>query len=328
MILLARKFTSSVKLSESLMAAHTTLSPILSLLRTPPTATDSHRRRSVAFTTPSHYAERLSNLLLRRDWTPVWCPTVVVEPTPLTHSNLLHFLSPPSSVSAAAPLESFSAIAFTSRAGITAFTAAMEEASPPPILSPVGDVFTVAALGQDAELLDRGFLCRICARPERVRVLVPPTASPSGLVESLGPGRGRSVLCPVPRVVALEEPSVVPDFLRQLGLIGWAPVRVDGYVTRWAGPNCLRRLVGDEGQRLDAVVFTSTAEVEGMLKGLKEFGLSWAEFRSKWAGLVVAAHGPVTAKGAERLGVTVDVVGSRFGSFDGVVEALSNALGE
>lgn len=253
-----------------------------------------------------------------------------MESTPLTRSNLHHFLSPPST-SAAVPLESFSAIAFTSRAGITAFIAAMEEASPP-ILSPAGDVFTVAALGQDAELLDRGFLCQICARPERVRVLVPPTASPSGLVESLGQGRGRSVLCPVPRVVDLDEPPVVPDFLRQLGLMGWAPIRVDGYETRWAGPNCIERLVGvdlqSEGQRLDAVVFTSTAEVEGMLKGLREFGLTWAEFKKKWAGLVVAAHGPVTAKGAERLGVRVDVVGSRFGSFDGVVEALYNAFEE
>jgi len=37
---------------------------------------------------------------------------------------------------------------------------------------------------------------------------------------------------------------------------------------------------------------------------------------------VVAAHRPVTAAGAERLGVKVDVVSSRFDSFEGVVDAL------
>lgn len=34
----------------------------------------------------------------------------------------------------------------------------------------------------------------------------------------------------------------------------------------------------------------------------------------------MAAHGPVTADGARRAGVRVDVVGTRFGSFAGVVD--------
>lgn len=78
-----------------------------------------------------------------------------------------------------------------------------------------------------------------------------------------------------------------------------------------------------ERDDLDAIVFTSTAEVEGLLKSLSEFyGLDWAMVRRRWPELVVAAHGPVTAAGAERLGVSVDVVSSRFDSFDGVVDAL------
>jgi hypothetical protein len=58
----------------------------------------------------------------------------------------------------------------------------------------------------------------------------------------------------------------------------------------------------------------------GLLKSLKDFG-----WRSLWGGgvwRVVAAHRPVTAAGAERLGVKVDVVSSRFDSFEGVVDAL------
>jgi len=42
--------------------------------------------------------------------------------------------------------------------------------------------------------------------------------------------------------------------------------------------------------------------------------------------MVVAAHGPVTANGARRLGVEVDVVSARFSSFHGVVVALATVF--
>jgi len=50
----------------------------------------------------------------------------------------------------------------------------------------------------------------------------------------------------------------------------------------------------------------------------------WGEefVRERCPEVVVAAHGPVTAAGAERLGVKVDVMSSRFDSFEGVVDAL------
>ena len=69
--------------------------------------------------------------------------------------------------------------------------------------------------------------------------------------------------------------------------------------------------------------FTSTAEVEGLLKSLQELGLNWDMMRMRCPRMLVAAHGPVTASGAERLGVGIDVVSTRFDSFDGVVDALA-----
>ncbi|XP_057432704.1 uncharacterized protein LOC130725502 [Lotus japonicus] len=267
---------------------------------------------TVAFTTPPNYAARLSHLLTVNAFKPLWCPTLIIQPTP---SNLTPFLDP------------FSAIAFTSRTAIQSFIHATEPLPQPP-LSPDGPTFTVAALGKDAELLDRDFLSRICARPDRVSVLVPPTATPSSLTEALGPGGGREVLCPVPAVVGVEEPPVVPGFLRELRAGGWVPVRVEAYETRWAGPRCAEGIVrrSEEEGGLDAVVFTSSAEVEGLLKSLQEFGLGFEDLRRRSPGLVVAAHGPVTAAGAERLGVEVDVVSSKFDSFDGVVDVLKVTL--
>lgn len=280
---------------------------------TPLSASSKH---TVAFTTPPNYAARLSHLLTLKGYIPLWCPTVLVHPTP---HILLPYLSPPF-------LQPFSALAFTSRTAIHSFSEAAAAARlNHPLLSSQVDTFLIAALGKDAELIDSDVLAKFCHEPNRIRVLVPPTATPRGLVESLGEGNGRKILCLVPLVVGLEEPSVVPDFLRDLEANGWAPVRVNAYETRWAGPECAREVVERcESGALSALVFTSTAEVEGMLKSLREFG--WTNLgelvRERCPEMVVAAHGPVTAAGAERLGVKVDVVSSRFDSFDGVVDAL------
>ncbi|KAL3744247.1 hypothetical protein ACJRO7_013496 [Eucalyptus globulus] len=277
---------------------------------------------TVAFTTPQNYAPRLSRLLALKGHAPLWCPTLSVGPTPHTVSSLRSHLRPPA-------LEPFSAVAFTSRAGIAAFSAALA-ALPAPLLGPDGGAFVVAALGRDSELLDADLLSRICADPRRIETLVPQVASPRGLADSLGRGDGRRIPCPVPLVVGIKEPPVVPEFIGDLEANGWAVVRVAAYETRWLGEDCAGAIVrrgGDGGEGLDAIVFTSSGEVEGLLRSLREgFGWEWEDVRRRWPELVVAAHGPVTAAGAERLGVGVDVVGHKFESFGGVVEALSLKL--
>ncbi|TKY73076.1 uroporphyrinogen-III synthase [Spatholobus suberectus] len=264
------------------------------------TAVTNLHSPTIAFTTPPNYAARLSHLLTLNAYTPLWCPTLLIQPTP---STLTPYLSPHS-------LHPFSAIAFTSRTAIQVFLQAAAPLSEPP-LPPSGPAFTLAALGKDSELLDHDFVLRLCSNPQRFRVLVPPTATPSALAAALGDGGGRRVLCPVPLVVGVEEPPVVPAFLRELRSAGWVPVRVEAYETRWAGPGCAEGIVraSEEEGGLDAVVFTSSAEVEGLLKGLREFGLGFGDLRRRCPGLVVAAHGPVTAAGAQRLGVEVDVYG-------------------
>ncbi|KDP38630.1 hypothetical protein JCGZ_03983 [Jatropha curcas] len=277
-------------------------------------------RPTVAFTTPQNYATRLSQLLTLKSLTPLWCPTIITGPTPQILSSLALHLAP-------STISSISAVVFPSRTAITAFSTAIKSLATP-LLPTKGDSFIVGALGKDAELIDTEFLLNFCSNIDRIRVLVPPTATPTGLVQLLGAGGGRRVLCLVPEVVGLEEPPVVPNFLRELQASSWSPVRVDAYQTRWLGPSCAEEIVNrseaktEEGNGLDAVVFTSSAEVEGLLKSLNELGWDWETVRRRWPDLVVAAHGPVTAAGAERLGVDVDVVSGRFGSFDGVVDAL------
>ncbi|KAI3737812.1 hypothetical protein L2E82_27825 [Cichorium intybus] len=97
-----------------------------------------------------------------------------------------------------------------------AFSDALSELNSTP-LSPSGEVFTVCALGKDSELIDNLFVSKIRNNRERIKVLVPEIPTPAGLVESLGYGLGRRVLCPVPLVVGLEEPPVVPNFFTRPG---------------------------------------------------------------------------------------------------------------
>ncbi|KAK4265331.1 hypothetical protein QN277_026396 [Acacia crassicarpa] len=294
------------------MLAH--LSSIISM-------TPHGNKPTVAFTTPPNYAARISHILSLNGYNPLWCPTLVVEPTPHTISALKPYLSPHT-------LDHFSAIAFTSRTAIQAFSDAAVNLTEPP-LSPSGDTFTIAALGKDSELIDHTFVSKLCDNLERIRVLVPATATPSGLVDSLGVGGGRRVLCPVPLVVELKEPPVVPNFMRELHGGGWVPVRVNAYETRWAGPRCAEGIVkrAEEG-RLDVLIFTSSAEVEGLLKSLKELGLDFERLKNMCPQLIVASHGPVTKAGSERLGVKVDVVSSKFDSFDGVVHSINLTFGK
>ncbi|XP_050225693.1 uncharacterized protein LOC126675136 [Mercurialis annua] len=273
---------------------------------------------TVAFTTPQNYATRLSHLLALKSLNPLWCPTIVTQPTPQTVSSLASHLVP----HAISPI---SAILFPSRTAISAFSEATISLNTP-LLPPSHDGLILGALGKDAELIDTAFLLNISSHVENVRVIVPPTATPSCLVKSLGAGGGgRRVLCLLPQFAGLNEPEVVPEFLRELEYAGWVPIRVNAYETRWLGPTCAEGIVVEEGN-LRAVVFSSCAEVEGLLKSLSEYGWDWGTVRRRWPELVVAAHGPVTAAGAERLGVDVDVVSDRFSSFDGVVDALCNSL--
>ncbi|GLJ36297.1 hypothetical protein SUGI_0728740 [Cryptomeria japonica] len=152
-------------------------------------------------------------------------------------------------------------------------------------LNKKGDPFFVGALGKNAQLLKD---LKFCIENPRVKTLVPTIAIPKGLVDELGDGHVRKILCPLPLVLGLDKPSVVPNFLMALQAKGWDAVRLNAYVTR---------------------TFCS-------------LGVDWNMFKSRHPMLLVAAHGPLTSSGAQRIGVQIDVVSKQFHSFAGVIDAL------
>ncbi|XP_024543433.1 uncharacterized protein LOC9656883 [Selaginella moellendorffii] len=256
----------------------------------------------VAFTAPGSYAPRLEQALDREGAATVSCPTIAVERTPHTQSSVRRAVS---------ALHTYSCIAFTSRSGIASIAHALGEVR----LSGCAEL-VVGALGKDAELIQELDLFKEHREQQRLTVVVPRVATPDALVEELGDGAGRRLLCPVPYACGgLSEPDVVPNFVAALQRHGWDVERLDAYATSWTGSASVTPLLAGA---VDALVFTSTAEVEGLLMALHAHHLTIA---SLWP-CVLVAFGPVTARGAKRLGVDVDVVGHRFNSFTDLADLL------
>ncbi|MCM1984491.1 uroporphyrinogen-III synthase [Lyngbya confervoides] len=263
----------------------------------------------VAFTSPVSYGEFLRSQLESAGAIPLWVPTISIQQSDRLQAKVRQVI--------AAELHQISGLAFTSRNGIRAVASALSSVDLPPLRTP----FYLGALGRDAQLLSS--LTEIYPHPH-CQVVVPPVATPEALVEALGPGQGRPLLCPVPRVVGLTEPAVIPNFLKAIAHRGWRPLRLDAYETIWCGADCAAALVqggrvSQPVQKAAAIILTSTAEVEGLLKSLRALQID----PHRWLqGVVVAAHGPVTAQGIRAQGVQVQVVSSDSSSFAGVVQAL------
>eukprot|EP00892_Ulva_mutabilis_P012592 jgi/Ulvmu1/9705/UM055_0043.1 len=270
-----------------------------------------HNRR-VIVTGPRQYASKLTGLLLDAGARPLWVPCVEISA-----------LEDPGQVSALQQalrnLPAFTHVAFTSKNGINAVLQELDRiyrASARTIVEDSG--VRLCALGADAQALE--------AAGYPVHVL-PQEASTQGLVRELaarGELEGARVLCPVPFVTGgLVEPPVVPRFLAALEEGGASATRVPAYMTR-AGvtaDDIAPEAALMSGGCVDAVVFTSTAEAQGLLSALG--GVEDLQALVLDQGIVLAAHGPYTAAGvAAATDLSVDVIGSAFGSFHGVVAAL------
>lgn len=231
--------------------------------------------------------------------------------------------------------------------------------------------FSLWALGADAEAL-------ASAGVPAALIRTPQEASTTGMVSEMaregGGDRSGSyadsrILCPVPAVVGgLAEPPVVPRFLRGLReRVGAVPVRVAAYSTAppadarrseraGVAPSAAAELSLLSAGEIDAVVFSSTAEAQGLamaaggveaLLGMiargNEARREKRRRRSKGGGsgneegpgdpsdddsdddIVLAAHGPYTAAGASEVfggEARISVVPETFSSFAGVVSAL------
>lgn len=254
--------------------------------------------KTVLFTAPRNYAGRLGQLLIERGARPVWMPTISIEPL-ADYSAFDKLIR---------ERDKYSWIAFTSRNGIDAYLNRVEALGLRP--ADVAGLRT-AVIGNDALLLERAGLSP---------TLIPPVPSPIGIVDELR-RRGEVsgvVIVPAPDVIGMEEPAVVPNFIRDLEAIGLKIHRVPAYVTARETRNLdvgTRMLLAGE---VDIVAFTSRGEIESLLLHLG----AQRDALNKRAAL--ACFGPITSEGARLRNLTVDIVAEDYSRFEGFVSAMED----
>lgn len=254
--------------------------------------------KTVLYTAPRNYAGRLGQILIEHGARPVWMPTIYIEPMPdyKVFDEVLR------------EHDKYDWIAFTSRNGIEAYLNRLDALGLKP--EDVRQLQT-AAIGNDARLIEEAGI-----KP----ALVPPAPSPIGIVNELkrrGVTSG-TVIVPAPDVVGMEEPAVVPDFIRDLEAIGVKTKRVPAYITARETRGLergTRMLLSGE---IDMIAFTSRGEIDSLLAHLGKDGSVLNEKT------VVACFGPITSEGARLRNMRVDVVARDYSRFEGFVAAMED----
>ncbi|GAB1538746.1 hypothetical protein NUACC21_14100 [Scytonema sp. NUACC21] len=254
--------------------------------------------KRILITAPRNYALRLSQLLIKQGALPLLMPTV--ETYPLEDFAQLD--------SALEKIEQFDWIAFTSRNGIDAFFQRLEYLQINPL---VLTKCCLCAIGVDAE--------KLAAFGVNVD-LVPEEPSPAGIITELAkiPDIAKqSVLLPVPQVVGVPEPDVIPNFIAGLEMLGMNVTRVPTYMTRSIEKAAYEVELNLIRQgKIDAIAFSSTAEVASFLK--------MVDSKRDYEETTIACFGPYTAANAEKLGLKVSIVAKDYSSFVGFTEAIAS----
>lgn len=253
--------------------------------------------KRIVITAPRPYAARLATAMILQGGLPIVMPTIetcALDPSPTLDQALQH-------------LKDFSWVAFTSRTGIQAVILRLQQLDIPLFLL---NQCHICAIGQDAEQLQE----------LGIRVdLVPDESSPAGIVAKLAqiPGiETQRILVPIPQVERMPEPDIVPEFLADLQQLGLTVVSAPAYVTRRLDATDYAVELEQIYQgRVDAIAFSSTAEISALLQ--------MVDSETLMKHCVIACFGPYTAGSAKALGLSVDIVSQDFSSFTGFVEAIA-----
>jgi uroporphyrinogen-III synthase len=250
--------------------------------------------KRVFFPTPRHYAGLLTRLLVERGARPIWAPTIETWPVD-DYSELDAILKLP---------RDWKWIAFTSTNGVEAVAQRLKALGLPVTAM---KRFKLAAFAADARALQALGL---------QADLMPRQGDPQGMIDELKAMgvKGQKVVVPVPQVVGVDEPFVVPEFIRDLQGLGMVTKRIEAYQTRAVTAGLDFELDALLGGKVDITVLTSSAETFALLKlrpGMRE-----AINKT-----TVVYMGPYTAKTGVKEGLRSDVMPQKM-DMPGVVEAI------
>ncbi|MFN6498319.1 MAG: uroporphyrinogen-III synthase [Nostoc sp. DedQUE01] len=265
-------------------------------LLTPSSKLPLHSKR-ILVTAPRNYACRLSEQIIKKGGLPVLMPTI--ETCYLSNYTQLD--------NSLSRIKEFDWIIFTSRNGIIAFFHRMNDLNIPVSVLENGQL---CALGKDSESLF-SFSGKVD--------LIPRESSPAGIVaelEKIAEIHQKKVLVPAPEVVGLPEPNVIPNLVTDLENLGIQVTRVPAYITQGLDKNIYSIELDLMRQgKIDAIAFSSTAEVESFLRMVNS--------PRDYGNCAIACFGPYTTANAQKLGMNVSIESKDYSSFEGFAEAIA-----
>lgn len=271
----------------------------------------------ILFTSPLQYADRVSASIQRLGGRPVWLPGI--EITHLACDDALDHMTVMME-----DLLHCDYLILPSKNAILSLLHHWSKGNQQMVIDRLNSIDAeVWAMGADAD-----FLKELGVH----RVMKPNVSSTQGIVESIKGTKKASdagkALCIVPHVVApLVEPDVVPNFFANLESIGLDPIRVPGYETR-IGPDSQYSSAEIDmltSGHIKAIAFTSTAESQGLSQIVGRETLLQCIHEHD---ILLAAHGPTTARGVEKtLHIAdIDCISKDSSTFDGLAEAMAEKL--
>jgi uroporphyrinogen-III synthase len=261
------------------------------------------QQRTIVVPTPEHYAGRFIRIIEEANGIAIKLPTIETVFNPCT-AKMDHVLKNPGK---------YDWVALPSRKAIQSFFRRVKVLS---ITSSQLDSLQFCAIGKDMEYLEEEYTRKVSLQPAE--------PSPDGIIRSLAEKsdlEGKTIAVIIPRVEKLTEPDVIPNFISDLKALGLHIVKIEGYISRPVdAPMYEEKLQLIKNRQVDAIAFTSMAEVEAMIQ--MPGGIEWLNKNT------IACFGPYTAANARKAGVKVDYAGSDFHSFERYVQGLAKYLNQ
>lgn len=251
-------------------------------------------------TAPAVYASRLQKALEKHGASVILMPMIetLVYDSLSGFSQLLHDIKPGVSVS-----DAFDFIVLPSRNAIKAYDNEMHLH----FLGKIPYKANYYVLGSDKNYLEQlGYSTPIVIpEPSMMGILA--------YIKSNAIYKGKKMLLVAPKVSMINEPNVVPQFMREALKMGIECNRIDGYTTRPVNDACTQMtLSGLREGKYDMVAFSSGGELFAMAEMGSPDNLNCA----------VACFGPYTASNAKKVGIKVDMVSQNFRSFDDYAQSI------
>lgn len=254
--------------------------------------------KTILVTAPSNYAYRFANVIEEAGGKAILFPTIqtIINPNTKAIDSIWK------------QAESIDWLVLPSRKAMDAFFDRIDSTS----LNSISKL-RFCAIGNDINYLKEKY--------NTIAAIEPKESGPNGIVEELGKQaniQGQNIVVIAPLVIGVEEPNVIPNFIRDLKSLKANVTKAEGYITQLSDSlSYLNEIVLLKNGKIDIIAFTSTAEIEALIK------LTSLELIDKQ---IVACFGPYTGNNAKEFGLNPEYIGQKYSSFEDFVSGITEYL--